>query len=164
MLTQESAGCTRSRARTKCCRLLSCASSVLALHAPHQQDLEEELHGLQVHVPQGLRYRRGAISHRPGGPPRGAVRHRHWRGGAVATASSAVNSQQSTVNSQKFSRGRPRVDPAGSHAGEHGWRPTKDELKTAQGRNLPDSLINKLKETRKGKNKQVSAVSIQFRL
>ena len=50
------------------------------------------------------------------------------------------------------------------HAGEHGWRPTKDELKTAQGRNLPDSLINKLKETRKGKNKQVSAVSIQFRL
>eukprot|EP00900_Chrysochromulina_parva_P017745 jgi/Chrpa1/25972/Chrysochromulina_OHIO_Genome00026450-RA len=38
--------------------------------------------------------------------------------------------------------------------------PTKDELKTAQGRNLPDSLINKLKETRKGKNKQVSAVEI----
>jgi hypothetical protein len=29
--------------------------------------------------------------------------------------------------------------------------PTKDDLKTAQGRNLPDSLINKLKETRKGK-------------
>ena len=38
--------------------------------------------------------------------------------------------------------------------------PTKDELKTAQGRNLPDSLINKLKETRKGKNKQVSAVEM----
>jgi hypothetical protein len=36
--------------------------------------------------------------------------------------------------------------------------PTKDDLKTAQGRNLPDSLVNKLKETRKGKNKQVSAV------
>ena len=38
--------------------------------------------------------------------------------------------------------------------------PTKDDLKTAQGRNLPDSLINKLKETRKGKGKQVSAVEI----
>ena len=38
--------------------------------------------------------------------------------------------------------------------------PTKDDLKTAQGRNLPDSLINKLKETRKGKGKQVSAVEM----
>ena len=38
--------------------------------------------------------------------------------------------------------------------------PTKDDLKTAQGRNLPDSLVNKLKETRKGKNKQVSAVEV----